>query len=162
MTERESLALVQTKARRRRRFFTGLLGAFFALPVFVQVGLPVSAGRPWEHPVESIVHLIIWLPFMWFFLVRPARASLRRMTELDHLVRGRIVRLRTGFVTVDVPDERPREWQLGRRARRLHLGDEVWISPAGEDDDPIVAVCVPGEGSPFVVTDVPGIYTSLR
>lgn len=162
MTEREALALVRQHARRRRWFFACLLVAFFALPVVVQLGLPVTSAWPWERPVESLVYLVLWLPIMWLFFVRPARASLRRLTELNHVVHGRIVRLRVGFVTVDVPDERPREWQLGRRAKRLHLGDEVWLDPGAEDDKPIVAVCVPREGSPFVVTDVPGIYTSLR
>jgi len=162
MTEQEALALVRDRVRRRRRLYVGLVIALVAPAVFVQVALPPSSGSPWEHPLEALVNLAFWLPLTWFIAVRPARTSLRRMTELDGLVHGSVVRIRVGFVTADVPDERHREWSAGRRAKRLALGDEVWLSPARADDEPIVAVCVPRAGTPFVVTDVPGIYTSLR
>lgn len=162
MTEGEALAHVRARARRQRRLYVALFIVFLVLPLFVFVQVaPTSSGWPWEHPLEALVHLVLWLPFLWFLAFRPARASLRRMTELDHLVPGHIARLRVGFVTVDVPGERPREWSAGRRAARLTLGDEVWLSPIGEDDEPVVAVCAPREGVPFVVIDVPGIHTSL-
>lgn len=161
MTEEQALAATRAAGRRRTLSMAGfvVLAVIASLAVrFVINGEETTARRAVAFPVG----LVFWAPFIWLFVWRPFSASHRRLATLDHMVRGEVVRLRAGFVTAEVGGERPREWRAGRRARRLALGDEVWLSPAGEDDAMVVALCVPRNGSHFVVTDVPGIYTSLR